>query len=257
MPLPLPNLDDRTYADLVADAIALIPSEAPEWTDHNPSDTGIILIELLAWLTEMVLYRTNQIPDRNQAAFLTLLKGKPWTLSDSKSLQAEIQTTLAQIRQRYRAVTANDFEQLILFDWLQTRTAQALGEAAIMARVNCLPERDLENSDINQVVEAHISLVVLPKVNSPDSENIRKTLKRFLNQRRLLSTRLHIVEPNYVHIKVSAILYLRDSGDFRAVKAEVTQRIEGFFNPFLTQIIGEIKVILLAEIFIFLNYMNY
>ncbi|BAZ00626.1 hypothetical protein NIES37_46210 [Tolypothrix tenuis PCC 7101] len=232
MPLPLPNLDDRTYADLVADAIALIPSEAPEWTDHNASDTGIILIELLAWLTEMVLYRTNQIPDRNQAAFLTLLKGKPWTLSDSKSLQAEIQTTLAQIRQRYRAVTANDFEQLILFDWLQTRTAQALGEAAIMARVNCLPERDLENSDINQVVEAHISLVVLPKINSPDSENIRKTLKRFLNQRRLLSTRLHIVEPNYVHIKVSAILYLRDSGDFRAVKAEATQRIAGFFNPF-------------------------
>jgi len=232
MPLPLPNLDDRTYSDLVEEAIALIPSEAPEWTDHNPSDTGIILIELFAWLTEMLLYRTNQISDSNQAAFLTLLKGQPCTLLPGKSLPAEIQETLAQLRQRYRAVTAKDFEQLILFDWLKTRAAQALGDDAIMTRVNCLPERDLENSDINQLVEAHISLVVLPKIDSANSENIRKTIKKFLDQRRLISTRLHVVEPNYVNIKVSATLYLRDGGDFRAVQTEATNRIKGFFNPF-------------------------
>ncbi|AFZ55800.1 baseplate protein J [Anabaena cylindrica FACHB-243] len=239
MPLPLTNLDDHPYSDLVQEAISLIPSEAPEWTDHNPSDTGIILIELFAWLTEMVLYRTNQIPDRNQAAFLTLLKGKPWTLPEGKStseqnaiLQAEIQKTLAQIRQRYRAVTVKDFEQLILFDWLQTRTAKALGDAAIMVRVNCLPERDLEHSDVNQLFEAHITLVVLPKIKSPDSENIQKTLKRFLDQRRLISTRIHIVEPNYVKIKIAAILYLHDSANFPSVQAEVTRRIEVFFNPF-------------------------
>ncbi|MFW5667313.1 MAG: baseplate protein J, partial [Coleofasciculus sp.] len=65
MSLPLPNLDDRTYADLVEEARSLIPIECPEWTDHNPSDTGIILIELFAWLTEMVLYRVNRIPDQN------------------------------------------------------------------------------------------------------------------------------------------------------------------------------------------------
>lgn len=70
MSLPLPNLDDRTYADLVEQAISQIPIEYPEWTDHNPTDTGIILIELLAWLTEMVLYRVNQIPDKNIETFL-------------------------------------------------------------------------------------------------------------------------------------------------------------------------------------------
>jgi hypothetical protein len=53
------NLDDRTYADLVAEAISQIAVEYPEWTDYNPSDTGIILIELLAWLTEMTLYRAD------------------------------------------------------------------------------------------------------------------------------------------------------------------------------------------------------
>ena len=82
MNLPLPNLDDRTYAEIVEEAISQIPVEYPEWTDHNPTDTGIILIELLAWLTEMTLYQVNQIPDDNYANFVSLLKGKKWNLPD-------------------------------------------------------------------------------------------------------------------------------------------------------------------------------
>jgi len=49
MPLTLPVLDDRSFDDLVAEARALIPALAPEWTNHNPSDPGITLIELFAW----------------------------------------------------------------------------------------------------------------------------------------------------------------------------------------------------------------
>ncbi|MEG4304894.1 hypothetical protein [Microcoleus sp. D3_18a_C4] len=243
MPLPLPNLDDRTYADLVEEAISLIPIEAPEWTDRNPSDTGIVLIELLAWLTEMVLYRVNQIPDCNQAAFLTLLKGQPWTLPADKSpaeqnaiLQAEIQKTLAQLRRPYRAVTAKDFEQLILSDWSKTNTIQReFGKAGIIARVNCLAERDLENSNINEIVEGHITLVVLPREPNTNTENLRQTIKRFLNQRRLISTRLHVIDPNYVKGKVSAILYLHDSADFQKVETEATRRIKAFFSPLDSQ----------------------
>ena len=85
MPLPLPNLDDRTYDDIVAEAISLIPQEYPEWTDHNPSDTGIVLIELLAWLTEMVLYRVDRVGDRNIASFLSLLQGQPVDLPVERS----------------------------------------------------------------------------------------------------------------------------------------------------------------------------
>ena len=35
MPIPLPNLDDRTYADLTDEARALIPRLLRGWTDHN------------------------------------------------------------------------------------------------------------------------------------------------------------------------------------------------------------------------------
>ena len=68
-----PNLDDRSWADLVEQMRALIPTYAPEWTDHNPSDLGITLIELFAWLGESVIFRLNQIPVKNYVAFLDLL----------------------------------------------------------------------------------------------------------------------------------------------------------------------------------------
>lgn len=68
-----PVLDDRSYAQLRDELIARIPVYAPEWTDHHPSDPGITLIELFAFLGENLLYRFNQIPDATKLAFLELL----------------------------------------------------------------------------------------------------------------------------------------------------------------------------------------
>ena len=55
MPLPTPALDDRTFQDIVDEAKRLIPRYCPEWTNHNVSDPGVALIELFAWMSEMVL----------------------------------------------------------------------------------------------------------------------------------------------------------------------------------------------------------
>jgi predicted phage baseplate assembly protein len=68
-----PNLDDRVWKDLVEEARALIPKYAPQWTDHNPSDLGMTLIELFAWLVEGLIYRLNRVPEKNYVAFLNLL----------------------------------------------------------------------------------------------------------------------------------------------------------------------------------------
>ncbi|MFI0607084.1 MAG: putative baseplate assembly protein [Anaerolineae bacterium] len=72
MTLPLPNLDDRRWADLVEEARALIPLYAPEWTDHNVHDPGITLLELFAWLAEMNVYRVNRISEGQQRKLLAL-----------------------------------------------------------------------------------------------------------------------------------------------------------------------------------------
>jgi len=68
-----PNLDDRTWRDIVEQAKALIPRYTPEWTDHNPSDLGITLIELFAWIAESMIYRLNRVPEKNFIEFLNLL----------------------------------------------------------------------------------------------------------------------------------------------------------------------------------------
>ena len=71
--IPVPNLDDRTHRDLVEEALRLIPQYCPEWTNFNPSDPGVTLIELFAWMTEMAIYRLNKVTDKNFVAFLSMM----------------------------------------------------------------------------------------------------------------------------------------------------------------------------------------
>lgn len=73
MPLQPPNLDDRTYDQLKRQAQLRIPRYTPQWTDFNESDPGMALVDLFAWLTETMLYRLNQVPNRNYIKFLQIL----------------------------------------------------------------------------------------------------------------------------------------------------------------------------------------
>jgi hypothetical protein len=86
MPVTLPKIDDRRYDDLLGEAIARIPVHTPEWTNFNRSDPGVTLIEVFAFLTESLLYRANQIPDRNRKRFLQLLRVPLQTATPAQGL---------------------------------------------------------------------------------------------------------------------------------------------------------------------------
>ena len=74
MTLPVPNLDDlRFQSDLVDEARKRIIHYCPEWTEYNLSDPGITLIELFAWMTELMVYRLNRVPEKNYLKFLEML----------------------------------------------------------------------------------------------------------------------------------------------------------------------------------------
>ena len=73
MALPVPNLDDRKFQDIVREARGKIPLYCPKWTDYNLSDPGVTLIELFAWMVDMLLYRLNRVPEKNYIKFMELI----------------------------------------------------------------------------------------------------------------------------------------------------------------------------------------
>ena len=73
MGLSAPILDDRKFQEIVDEAKSRIPQFCKEWTDHNVSDPGITLIELFAWMTDIILYRMNQVPDLHFISFMEML----------------------------------------------------------------------------------------------------------------------------------------------------------------------------------------
>jgi predicted phage baseplate assembly protein len=71
--IDVPVLDARTFEALMAELRRRIVRYAPEWTDLNPSDPGVTLVELFAWLTETMLFQLNQVPDLTYLKFLELI----------------------------------------------------------------------------------------------------------------------------------------------------------------------------------------
>ncbi len=243
MAIPLPNLDDRSYAELTAEAQALIPSLHPGWTNHNPSDPGIVLVELLAWLTEMLMFQVNEIPAANTEKFLMLLNKPAWVRPADMSLDDAIRQTMRGVRERYRAITPDDYEHLALHDWPQSEMAAKLVNAPKLRRVKCVPRRDLETTDaaVRSVpAPAHVSLVVVPETASsveypvPD-KTLLDALASYFEARRTLTTRLHIVGPSYIEISVSANLAVHEdallNGGANDARVQARNALTAFFHP--------------------------
>ena len=131
MPLPLPNLDDLNWDDLTSEARTRIPGAAAEWTDFNPSDPGITLIELFAYHVEALLYRVNRIGRNHHYEILRLVNGPAW--EETGQFEQDLTTTLSSLRQPARAVTPADYEAIV---------SERFRES--VARVKCLPGRNLE-----------------------------------------------------------------------------------------------------------------
>jgi len=74
MPLPLPNLDDRRFEDLAAEAQERLLRQLPDLAQITPGDPAFVITDLFAWMTETILYRANLIPERQRRAFLNLLQ---------------------------------------------------------------------------------------------------------------------------------------------------------------------------------------
>jgi baseplate J-like protein len=271
MPINLPNLDDRTFADLVEEAQALIPVYEPRWTNHNASDPGITLVELFAYLTEMLMYRLNRVTDANRCAFLKLIDGieripstsdrgmvcriegdenatsdkarsiyvslrnlssptcedfvsltkaaDPQLTVTEVSLNDEVRNVVLNLREQDRAVTCADFERLSL----------AADPQAQVKRAHCVPQRDLTKanpSDRTKKADADMSVVIVP-----GDDDLIAMVSNYLEPRRLLAARVHVVAPRFVTVAVHASLTLKADAVPTDVDTEVWERLTELFSP--------------------------
>ncbi len=224
MPLTLPNLDDRSYADLVEEARGLLVTYAPALTNHNPSDPVVTIIEMFAYFTEILLFRLNLVTDANRAAFLRLLNGPDWPApATHEQVDADVRATVLKARSVERAVTPADFEFL-------ARSADA--EERI-ARAHCVPQLNLELDDpgLRHLQRpGHVSVVIVPFAGT-DLASLTALVADYLEPRRLLGTRVHVVGPRYVPLSVRATLRLLPDAIEGVVRELAVEALMAYFDP--------------------------
>jgi baseplate J-like protein len=242
VPLELPDLDDLRWEDLLEEGRTLIPAWAPEWTNHNPSDPGITLMEMFAYFSEKLMYQLNRIGDKNVLEFLQLINGPEWgahQIADQTvqqwlqlntptgwelhaALAQEKQAVLTSERKIRRAVSPTDFETL----------AEAVAD---IARAKCIAQRNLESVEPDaHTTEApgHITVVVVPKKGVRPSRELMARVKRELEPARLLTTRLHVVGPRYLSLKCQFTIVPQPGTPAEGLKKAAVRRLETFFDPF-------------------------
>ncbi len=237
MPLQLPNLDDRGYKDLVTEALARIPTLAPkQWTNYNPSDPGITLIELFAYLTDMLLYRANRVTDNNRRKFLKLLNGPDWSEPPQNAdLRDEIRKAVLGIRERYRAVTSEDYEFLSSEAF---NNSEAPSPMPRVARAHCVPQRNLgagTEAGRQKPVPGHVSVLIIPEDSAtstpqPSADQI-DALLCYLDKRRLVTTRLHVTGPFYVHVAPKLVIARKSEAVEVDLRGHIADKLSELLDP--------------------------
>jgi len=237
MPVELPNLDDRTYTDLVQEGVALIQQHAPRWTNHNPTDPGITLIELLAYFTEMLIYRLDQISRDAKIQFLYLLRGADWDSEDglddatADEIESRIKRAVAALRTPQRAVTVEDFEDLAIRATAEGTVPGTVLRAHAEIGKNLATDPAYWDND----TPGHISVVILPDRTGTNESTLTGLVRDFLEPRCLLTTRLHIVEPRYLHLMFGLAIdpdAVHRSDSLEAIQHELTAALEQYFSPY-------------------------
>jgi hypothetical protein len=222
MAVPQFNLDDRTFDQLAGEGRALIARYFPAWTDYNPSDPGITLLELFAYLAEAAIYQINRVPERSLERFAGLIgverqAGEP--------IAQTLARALATIQRRDRAITAQDFRALAM-EANRNAIARAAavviaGNVAIGSTAGAFPADQL------------IKVVIVPTdpaMTGAPLQSLCDQVFAYLAPRRLITTRIIVVGPDHTPVRIS-ITVARDFGtDTIALGNDVRQQVTTFLD---------------------------
>jgi len=219
----------------------MVPRYAPGWTDHNPSDPGITLLELLAYFTELFIYRLNRITKETKIRFLLLLLGlgsnpdakARWTHASLAEVDEALRQAVVGLRRRQRAVTGEDYEYLV------REATESNLETERVLRARSFEGRDLRTTDDASREAAspgHVSLVILPAsdLGQDRLNGLLAQVRDFLEPRRLLTTRLHVVKPFYLWVALGATIHPQPNvpeGMWTEIRQKAIEKLQQYFSP--------------------------
>ena len=94
---PWIDYTNKDYESLVVAMKALARERLPAWTDHSPNDLGILLLELFAYMGDIILYYQDRIANesflptaRERRSILYLLRLIGYKLLPATSASADL-----------------------------------------------------------------------------------------------------------------------------------------------------------------------
>lgn len=211
------------FDDLVREGLSLIPAVAPGWTNHNPSDPGITLVELLAYFAEALAYRLGRVTPQAKLQFLRLLMDGHWRgwkdLKERGDIERALDAAVRDLTQADCAVAAEDYERLAIESALRHLPQGG------PVRAFCVP------GTANK--RAHVTVVLLPKreIEAGDLERLCAAVREDLLGSCLLTTRLHVIGPIHVHAAIGCRIALRPGARAEQVLDAIDADFEARIGP--------------------------
>jgi predicted phage baseplate assembly protein len=173
----------------------------------------------------------------NQPAGLQLSLAPPSTLSDqvdtlssplpatsgedAETLADAAGRTVAELQAPTRAITSADYE------WLALRTP-----GTALARARALPGYYEPYAGL--AAPGVVTLIVVPDRSGPrptPGVGLLRSVRQYLDRRRIVGTHLEVVGPTYVQVQVQASVRARQGADAAIVQVNVLEALEHFFDP--------------------------
>jgi predicted phage baseplate assembly protein len=133
--------------------------------------------------------------------------------ADPETVEEARQRGPRTLKHRYRAVTRDDFEAL------------AKEASNNVARVRCLPTEEKEGE---------VTVIIVPKSQedrpSPSTELLWK-VRDYLDQRRLITTRLRIVKPSYTKVSMRIDVVIETPERSSELKKKMMEELRSFLHP--------------------------
>ncbi|MBD5799844.1 putative baseplate assembly protein [Bacillus pseudomycoides] len=122
---------------------------------------------------------------------------------------------------KYSAVTSEDFEYL------------AVSTPGLrVARVKAIPL--IGPPDFTSEREASVTIVVVPYSEAPKpmpSKGFLQTVRCHLDKHRLITTQLHVIAPDYVQLRVEALVSIKPDYHSIETRNRIDTALQDFFHP--------------------------